>query len=154
MNAVILTVFLWHMTAAAIAAAVLFPTGVMAQPPLEDGSWLLWRVPWLVSCSVVLVVLVAVFARVELRRPAMHAGERGVWRDGATVLGMAAVLAGLLGVALSGSDYHGVTGLPWGAVLSYLLGAAVLRLARAQRRPTSHTAAVPSVAYISSTRSP
>ena len=32
-NAVILTVFLWHMTAAAIAAVVLYPTGVMAQPP-------------------------------------------------------------------------------------------------------------------------
>jgi hypothetical protein len=152
MNAVILTVFLWHMAAAAIAAALLFPTGVMAQPPLDSGTWLLWRVPWLASCAAVLVVLVAVFARIELRRPEVRAVEGGVWRDGATALGMAAVLAGLLGVALSDSDYHGVTGLPWGAVLSYLCGAAVLRLARAQRRPSSHTAPA-SVAYISSTRS-
>ena len=63
----------------------------------------------------------------------LHPVERGPWRDGATVLGMAAVLAGLLAVAVSGPDYHGPTGLPWGAVISYLCGAAVLRVVRTQR---------------------
>jgi hypothetical protein len=91
-----------------------------------------WRVPWLLSCAVVLVVLVAVFARIELHRTAARIPERSIRRDGATALGIAAVLAGLLGVALSGSDYHGITGLPWGAVVSYLFGAAVLRVVRAQ----------------------
>jgi fucose 4-O-acetylase-like acetyltransferase len=152
-NAVILTVFLWHMTAAAIAAAVMFPTGLMAQPRVGCGSWLLWRVPWLLSCAVVLAVLVAVFARIELRRPVRRAPERSARRDGLTVLGMAAALAGLLGVALSGSDYHGVTGLPWGAVTSYLCGAALLRVARTEGWP-SPQAAPPSAPYISSTRSP
>lgn len=131
-NAVILTVFLWHMTAAAIAAVVLFPTGVMAQPPLDSAAWLLWRVPWMAFCAVVLAVLVALFARVELRRSVLRPVERGLWRDGATVLGLAAVLAGLLAVAVSGPDYHGPTGLPWGAVVSYLSGAAVLRVVRTQ----------------------
>ena len=130
-NAVILTVFLWHMTAAAIAAVVLFPTGVMAQPPIHSVAWLLWRVPWLAFCTVFLAVLVALFARIELRRPVLRPVERGPWRDGATVIGMAAVLAGLLAVAVSG-DYHGPTGLPWGAVISYLSGAAVLRVVRTQ----------------------
>ena len=59
-------------------------------------------------------------------RPAQHL------RDAATVLGLAAVIAGLLGVAVSGPDYHGPTGLPWGAVTSYLFGAAVLRVIRTQ----------------------
>ena len=130
-NAVILTVFLWNMTAAAIAAVVLFPTGVMAQPPIHSAAWLLWRVPWLAFCTVFLAVLVALFARIELRRPVLRPVERGPWRDGATVIGMAAVLAGLLAVAVSG-DYHGPTGLPWGAVISYLSGAAVLRVVRTQ----------------------
>ena len=112
-NAVILTVFLWNMTAAAIAAVVLFPTGVMAQPPIHSAAWLLWRVPWLAFCTVFLAVLVALFARIELRRPVLRPVERGPWRDGATVIGMAAVLAGLLAVAVSGPDYHGPTGLPW-----------------------------------------
>jgi hypothetical protein len=122
-------------------------------PTSRDGSWLLWRVPWLVSCAVVLAVLVAVFAPIELRPPVRRVPDRGVRRDGLTVLGVAAVLAGLLGVALSGSDYHGITGLPWGAVTSYLCGAALLRLARGQPGPSPHTAP-PDVAYISSTRSP
>jgi hypothetical protein len=129
-NAVILTVFLWHMTAAAIAAVVLFPTGVMAQPPIDSAAWLLWRVPWIACCAVFLAVLVTLFAQIELRRPVLRPAERGLWRDGATVLGMAAVLAGLLAVAVSGADYHGLTGLPWGAVISYLSGAAVLRAVR------------------------
>src|SRR5262245_58623767 len=105
-NTVILTVFLWHMTAAALAAVVPVPTGVMAQPPIESGAWLLWRVPWMASCAVVLAVLVALFAPIELRRPKLRPVERGLWRDGATVLGLVAVLAGLLGVAVSGADYH------------------------------------------------
>src|SRR5215472_2762149 len=131
-NAVILTVFLWHMTAAAIAAVVLFPTDVIAQPPIHSAAWLLWRVPWLALCAVILAVLVALFARIELRRPVLRPVKRGLWRDAATVLGLAAVLAGLLAVAVSGPGYHGPTGLPWGAVVLYLFGAAVLRVVRTQ----------------------
>jgi fucose 4-O-acetylase-like acetyltransferase len=131
-NAIILTVFLWHMTAAAIAAVVLFPTGVLPQPSVDSAAWLLWRVPWIAFCAVVLAVLVALFARIELRRSVLRPVERGLWRDGATVLGLAAVLAGLLVVAVAGPDYHGPTGLPWAGVLLYLSGAAVLRLVRTQ----------------------
>jgi hypothetical protein len=120
------------MTAAGIAAVVLFPTGVMAQPPVDSAEWLLWRVPWIAFCAVVLAVLVALFGRIELRRSVLRPFERGPWRDGATVLGLAAVLAGLLVVAVSGPDYHGPTGLPWAGVLAYLSGAAVLRLVRTQ----------------------
>jgi len=143
-NAVILTVFLWHMTAAAIAAAVLFPTGVMAQPSIHSGAWLLWRLPWLAFCTVFLAVLVALFGRIELRRPVLRPLERGPLRDGATVVGLAAVVAGLLAVAVSGPDYHGPTGLPWGAVISYLVGAAVLRVVRTQPfRSSAHEASEP-----------
>jgi hypothetical protein len=92
----------------------------------------LWRVPWIAFCTVVLAVLVAIFAPIELRRPALRPVERRLWRDVAIVLGLAAVLAGLLGVAVSGPDYHGPIGLPWGAVISYLCGAAVLRVLRTQ----------------------
>jgi len=115
-NAVVLTVFLWHMTAAAIAAVVLFPTGVMAQPPIHSAAWLLWRVPWIAACTVILAVLVAIFGRIELRRPVLRPARRGLWRDGATVLGLAAVLAGLLAVAVAGPGYHappGSHGVQW-----------------------------------------
>lgn len=131
-NAVVLTIFLWHMTAAVLAAIVLYPTGILAHPPIRSGAWLAWRVPWLAFCTAFLAVLVALFARIELRQPALRPAGRGPWRDGATVAGLAAVLAGLLAVAASGSEYHGPTGLPWGAVVSYLCGAGVLRQVRSQ----------------------
>ena len=83
-----------------------------------------------VRISVILAVLVAIFGRIELRRPVLRPVGPGLWRDGATVLGLAAVLAGLLGVAVAGPGYHGPTGLPWGAVVLYLSGAAVLRVVR------------------------
>jgi cytochrome c-type biogenesis protein CcmH/NrfF len=65
------------MTAAAIAAVVLFPTGAMAQPPLDSAAWLLWRVPWMAFCAVILAILVALFARIELRRSVRRPVESG-----------------------------------------------------------------------------
>src|SRR5262249_7814071 len=65
-------------------------------------------------------------------RPDLRPVERQLWRDVAIVLGLAAVLVGLLGVTVSGPDYHGSLGLPWGAVIAYLCGAAVLRVLRTQ----------------------
>ncbi|PRX52653.1 hypothetical protein B0I32_13150 [Nonomuraea fuscirosea] len=112
-NAVILTVFLWHMTAAAIAAALLYPTGVLRQPPPQSAAWVLWRAPWIAVCILALVVLVALFARIELRGTRPRSVERDLWRDGATVGGSVAVVAGLLLVAVAGPGYHGPTGLPW-----------------------------------------
>jgi len=130
-NAVILTVFLWHMTAAVLAAVLLIETGVMPKPPVDSETWLLWRVPWIVVCAVIQTILVALFAGIELRRPELHL-ERRLWRDIGTVLGLAAVLAGLYAVSASGPGYHGPTGLPWAAVISYLAGAAVLRVVRSK----------------------
>jgi fucose 4-O-acetylase-like acetyltransferase len=132
-NAVVLTVFGWHMTAAVIAAVALFPTGVLAQPDVGSASWLLWRLPWLAACAVVLAALVAVFARIELRPADAERAAPGFVRDLLTFVGVLAVLGGLLGVALAGRDYHGWGGLPPAAVLSYLAGAAVLRWVRSGR---------------------
>ncbi|MFI6637881.1 acyltransferase [Nonomuraea fuscirosea] len=136
-NAVILTVFLWHMTAAAIAAALLYPTGLLRQPPPQSAAWVLWRAPWIAACVLALVVLVALFARIELRGTRLRSVERDLWRDGATVGGSVAVVAGLLLVAVAGPGYHGPTGLPWRGVLLYLCGAAVLRVARRRSSPAS-----------------
>ncbi len=111
-NAVILTVFLWHMTAAAVAAALLSPTGVLRQPPPQSAAWVLWRAPWIAVCILALVVLVALFARIELRGTRPRSVERDLWRDGATVGGSVAVVAGLLLVAVAGPGYHGPPGLP------------------------------------------
>jgi hypothetical protein len=132
-NSVVLTVFVWHMTAAAVAGAIVYPTGLMAQPPVDSAAWLWWRVPWLASAAVVLLGLVAVFGRIELRRPELAPMPPGRARTALVGLGVLAVLGGLMGVALAGRDYHGPGGLPPAAVLAYLAGAAALRAARTSR---------------------
>lgn len=64
-NAVILTVFLWHMTAAVIGGYALVATGVLPQPAVGSGAWWALRVPWVAACGVLLVVLVLVWRRWE-----------------------------------------------------------------------------------------
>ncbi len=130
LNSVVLTMFVWHMTAAVIAGAIVYPTGLMAQPPVDSATWLWWRVPWLASAAVVLAGLVFTFGRIELRRPRLTLMAPGVTRSVVVAAGIIAVLAGLMGVALSGQEYHEPGGLPPAAVAAYLAGAAALRVAR------------------------
>ncbi|HEV3398073.1 MAG TPA: acyltransferase family protein [Actinomycetes bacterium] len=67
-NGVAMTVFLWHLTALVIVSAVALPTGLIASPPAGSAGWWVWRPVWIVALVLVLVPLVAAFARVELRR--------------------------------------------------------------------------------------
>jgi hypothetical protein len=139
-NAVILTVFLWHMTAVLVGAVVLYATGLIPQPPVGSGAWLWLRLPWVACLALILVVLVAVFGRIELRSD-LRSYPKATPRDAGhrswaralpvlTVAGVAAVLGGLLGVTVAGPGDHGPTGLPTAALLGYLLGTAEMRWIR------------------------
>lgn len=67
-NGMAMTVFLWHLTALVIASAVALPTGLIASPAAGSAAWWAWRPVWIVALVLALVPLVALFARVELRR--------------------------------------------------------------------------------------
>ena len=67
-NGMAMTVFLWHLTALVIVAAVALPSGLLAAPAVGTAAWWAWRPVWLVALAVALVPLVWLFARVELRR--------------------------------------------------------------------------------------
>ncbi|WP_405146452.1 acyltransferase [Sphaerisporangium sp. NBC_01403] len=131
-NSVIMTLFLWHMTALIIGALALHGTDLMPQPAPGSLPWVLLRIPWLLCLAVILAVLVAVFGRAERRTepPAASPGARGPVAAVLTALGAAAVIAALLGIALAGPAYHGWTGLPPAALAVYLAGAALLALLR------------------------
>ncbi|QSB13073.1 acyltransferase [Natronosporangium hydrolyticum] len=148
-NAVILTVFLWHMSAVVFASVGLHALGLLPTPPVDSTAWLWWQLPWLLILALVLAGLVLAFGRVEARAmPSAKAAESGPPRllptpvaDAVagtpgrllviTVVGYAATLGGLLGIAMAElGDYDGFFGLPTGALLGYLAGAGVLRLAR------------------------
>ncbi|MGH9285932.1 MAG: hypothetical protein ACRD0M_09725, partial [Acidimicrobiales bacterium] len=69
-NARIMTLFLWHMTAYLLAILVLWPAGFGTQPE-PTLRWWAERVVWLVVPGAILAALVGVFGRFEShgRRP-------------------------------------------------------------------------------------
>ena len=68
-NSVIMTVFLWHLTALLIAILLLYPLGLGTD---EDttASWWLQRPLWILAPTLILVPLVAIFGRFERPRRA------------------------------------------------------------------------------------
>jgi peptidoglycan/LPS O-acetylase OafA/YrhL len=142
-NAIILTMFLWHMGSAVIASSALYATGVLPQVDVDSAEWLLLRLPWLAVCGVILAVFVSVFAAIENKgtgeRKGRAVGSADVlarvrlpgWAwQAMTGLGIAGVLGGLLTIANSGQSDEHITGLAPSAIVMYLAGAGLLRLAR------------------------
>lgn len=106
-NSMIMTIFLWHLTAALVAVLVLFPLG-FPQPRGGTAVWWAWRPVWLVVLSVVLTGFVALFARFE--RPTTQRNTGGTRTPKlALVGGVAALVAGLAGFAQFGFALGPVT---------------------------------------------
>jgi hypothetical protein len=66
-NSIIMTLFLWHMTAFLIAVLLLWPAGFGRE---SDSTlrWWLERPLWIVAPGLVLAALVAIFGRFERGR--------------------------------------------------------------------------------------
>jgi fucose 4-O-acetylase-like acetyltransferase len=138
-ESVVFTLFLWHMAAAVVAAALLYGTGIVAVVPLDSRDWLLWRIPWVAACAVLLAGLVTVFGRVEraARRSVRGARTGRPVMAIAVAVGIVLTLGGILSIALAGSGSHGPLALPTDALLAFGLGNALLATAhsRTSRRP-------------------
>jgi fucose 4-O-acetylase-like acetyltransferase len=72
-NATIMTMYLWHLSALVIAVATLFPLG-FPQPVVGSGGWWATRPIWLAALTLPLAGLVALFGRFE--RPDLDPAER------------------------------------------------------------------------------
>ncbi|MFI7215138.1 acyltransferase [Micromonospora maritima] len=139
-NAVVLTVFLWHLTAAVLLVGLLDALGALPTPAVGSAAWWGWRVPWLLGLAVMLAALVAVFGPVEARTrrppgppargPRTADDGPGPARTGFTVAGYAALVAGLLLNSLAPKEAAEPLGLPAPALVVYLAGAGLLRLLR------------------------
>jgi hypothetical protein len=70
-NGVIMTIFLWHLTAALLAVGALHLLGA-PQPAGGTGLWWITRPIWLACAAVPLVGFIAVFARFERPRPSRY----------------------------------------------------------------------------------
>lgn len=140
-NSVVLTVFLWHLSAAVLVVGVLHTLDALPTPPVGSAGWWLWRLPWLVVLAVVLAVLVGIFSPIE-RRSARRPTERPRWLPAGlarvlvrpevrlvlTVAGFVAVIVGLVANSAAPQTRPQPLGVPVGALTAFLIGAAVLRL--------------------------
>jgi len=141
LNAVVLTVFLWHMMAVVLLVGLLWALGWLPTPAVASASWWLWRPPWLLLLTIVLAGLVAVFGRFELRpRTAGDAHRLSRAGSGApgvllTVLGYAAAVTGLLANNLAPNSRAYLFGMPVAGLVLYLTGAGVLRALRGLPAP-------------------
>ncbi|RGC67223.1 Acyltransferase family protein [Micromonospora sp. MW-13] len=134
-NSVVLTVFLWHLTAALLLIGLLDAVGLLPTPAAGTAAWYAWRVPWLLLLAVVLAGLVAVVGPVEARagrhRPAEGRSTAArPARSALVVAGYAAVIAGLLVNTVTPQKAPAPLGLPAPALVAYLAGAGLLRLLR------------------------
>lgn len=93
-NSVIMTLYLWNMSAVVLAAALLFPTGVFPQPEALGAPWWWLRPAWLLACSTCLVPFVLGFRWAERPSP-ISSVSPGPTNTIATVSGTALAAAGL-----------------------------------------------------------
>jgi hypothetical protein len=135
-NSVVLTLFLWHLVAAVLVIVVLYLAGWLSAAPVGSAAWLAGRVPWVAACAVALTALVLPAGRVEARAagaPRLTGGPVSRGAPAATVAGYLAVVVGLLWLAVAGQGYHGLTGVPPGAVGLVLAGTGAIGTVRAYR---------------------
>jgi hypothetical protein len=146
-NSVVLTAFLWHVTAILLVVGVLHALNLLPTSPVGSSSWWLWRLPWLIMGAAALAVLVALLARFEARgtptsRPRWLPAAVAVWlrrpgpRAVLTTAGYGGVILGLLDNSLAPSDGSYLFGLPTRALVAYLFGAALLHLLRSASPPS------------------
>ena len=129
-NAVIMTIFLWHLTALVIGVGILYPIG-FPQPEAGTTAWWLVRPLWLTGLGLVLVGLVSLLGRFERPRAGGPPAAGGV----ASVIAMAALVGGIIAFAQTGftggPTPGGVPVSPLIELATVLGGAAVLGARRA-----------------------
>ena len=122
-NSVVLTVFLWHLTAFIVASALLIAAGA-GLPPLGSASYWLLKPLWVLTAALVLLVLLLLAAPVERRssRPPRTWGAGWVMVVAALAAG-----SGFAAVAVTGfTDLLSFSGSVFAVPLSPAVGAVLL----------------------------
>jgi hypothetical protein len=115
-NANIMTIFIWHLTATALVVLAAYLAGGVGLR-LRPGSaeWWWTRLPWVIANAIALAPLVVAFGRFERPR-ATEGPPAPVWR---CVVGALMTCAGLALLAAQGVGGYGRFGLNvWGLALA------------------------------------
>jgi hypothetical protein len=95
-NSMVMTFYLWNMTAVVLAAVLLFPTGVAPQPEPLSAAWWWLRPAWIAVCALCLTPFLLGFRFAE-RPAAAPAGRSDV---GGVVLALAGTAAAAVGFSI------------------------------------------------------
>ena len=71
-NSMVMTFYLWNMSAVVLAAVLLFPTGVWPQPEVLSDAWWWLRLGWIAVCAICIVPFLLAFRWAERPAPAPH----------------------------------------------------------------------------------
>ena len=128
-NSMVMTFYLWNMTAAVLAAVILLPSGLAPQPEPLTAAWWVLRLGWIAACTVCLVPFLFAFRWAE-RPGAPTPPARAGWTGLATALaGAGLASAGMAIVAAAAFPVQGeVVARPAVGVTFLLVGALLLHV--------------------------
>jgi fucose 4-O-acetylase-like acetyltransferase len=94
-NSMVMTCYLWNMSAVVLAAAILFPTGLAPQPEPLTPAWWWLRPAWIVACAICLIPFVLGFRWAERPVPVALSVGAGTSALARTLTGVVTAAAGL-----------------------------------------------------------
>jgi hypothetical protein len=98
-NSMVLTFYLWNMTAAVLAAVILLPTGLWPQPETLSTAWWWLRLGWVAACAVCLVPFLFAFRWAERPAAPPPPARRGWFGLATSVAGAIAASGGMAIIA-------------------------------------------------------
>lgn len=125
-NSMVMTFYLWNMTAVVLAAVALFPTGIAPQPEPLGTAWWLLRPAWWVVCAICLAPFLLGFRWAERPAAAPAPARTGVLGSAVSLVGTMAAAAGLAVLAANAFPVPGEVVLWPGVGVGCLVAGAVL----------------------------
>jgi Acyltransferase family len=128
-NSIVVTTYLWNMSAVVLAAVLLFPTGIAPQPTPTTIAWWLLRPAWLLVCAICLVPFVYAFRWAERPAAPRRSGLADPWASALSLVGTAAAAGGFAILTVRGFPVPGeIVLVPTVGVACVVIGAALLRV--------------------------
>jgi hypothetical protein len=128
-NSMVMTFYLWNMTAVVLAAVILFPTGIAPQPEPLSAAWWWLRPAWILICAICMIPFLLGFRWAERPAAPPPPAALGVAAIARAVFGVAAAAAGLSILTVDAFPVPGeVVALPTIGAALVVVGAALLRV--------------------------
>jgi hypothetical protein len=128
-NSMVMTFYLWNMTAVVLAAVILFPTGIAPQPEPLSAAWWWLRPGWILICAICMIPFLLGFRWAERPAAPPPPAGPGVAAIARAVIGVAAAAAGLSILTVDAFPVPGaVVALPTIGAALVVVGAALLRV--------------------------